>query len=354
VQANAQYLSTAAQLLRGIAELPAADRTAPLLEFVQGFSGFLVSEQLLRLLYGTTPWSHYQNPNIPQPVVAAWTFLAQTGYRPPAPQRYEAAMTDTELWLVADSAEVLGADAAAPELAILDGNTRRQLQQAVVAGVSLMQARCHHTVSPDGADVLSTFAGDLDDYPSQAYAGDTGPDVPTTPNPKYGLSWDISHAYRFPIVFRSLYETRQATGATFPARNDVVALANTYVHLAYNGDSELPTFNNFLDGWNGWFDVGESPLPDGYPPYQYCQAMQSPGNCLMAGALLGWGELGSWNPQLATLMQYLVNLAYNESSAAVAFKNQYYWYNGSPYSASAGAYPWLMIYVVGDSAERLP
>jgi hypothetical protein len=133
-----------------------------------------------------------------------------------------------------------------------------------------------------------------------------------------------------------------------------VALANTYVHIAYYGDSELPAFNNFLDGWNGWFDVGDASLPDGYPPYQYCQAMQSPSNCLMAGALLGWGELGSWNPQLATLMQGLVNLAYDGSAAAVAFKNQYYWYNGSPYSAGAGAYPWLMIYVVGDSAERLP
>jgi hypothetical protein len=353
VQANAQYLSTAAQLLRAIAEMPATNRTAPLLAFVQGFSGFLVSEQLLRLLYGTTPWSHWQNPNIPQPVVAGWTFLAQTGYRPPAPYRYEAAMTDTELWLVADAAEVLGADAAAPELAILDSTTRPQLQQALLAGVSLMQARCQHTVSPDGADVLSAFAGDMDDYPTLAYTGDTGPEAPATPNPKYGLSWDISHAYRFPIVFRSLYETRQATGATFPTLNDVVALANTYLHLAFNGNSELPAFTNFLNGWNGWFDVGDSSLPDGYPPYPYCNASQSPSNCLLAGALLGWGQLGSLNPQLATLMQELVNLAYDDSPSAEAFKDQYYWYAG-PYSASAGVYPLLMIDVVGDSAERLP
>jgi len=353
IQADAQYLSTAAQFLRAIAEMPAANRTATLMEFVQQYSGFLVSEQLLRVLYGTTPWSHWQNANIPQPVVAAWTFLAQTGYRPPAPYRYEAAMTDTELWLVADSAEVLGADAAAPELAILDSTTRPQLQQAVQAGVSLMQARCLHTVSPDGADVLSAFAGDLNDYSTLAYAGDTGPDVPVTPNPKDGLSWDISHAYRLPIVFRSLYETRQATGVAFPARNDVVALANTYVHLAYNGNSALPAFTNFLDGWNGWFDVGDVSLPNGYPPYQYCQALQSPSNCLMAGALLGWGQLDSVNPQMAKLTQDLVNLAYDDSPAAVAFKNQYYWFAG-PYAASAGMYPWLMIYVIGDSAERLP
>jgi hypothetical protein len=352
VQSNAQYLSIAAQLMRAIAEMPATNRTAPLLEFVQGFSGFLVSEQLLRLLYGTTPWSYYQNPNIPQPVVSAWKFLAATGYRPPPPLEYEAAMTDMELWLVADSAEVLGADAAAPELAILNDDTRAQLQEAVLAGVSLMQARCHHKVSPDGTDVLSAFPGDSDGHPELAYSGDTGPQVPTAPNPKYGLAWDISHGYRFPIVFRSLYETRNATGAPFPTLNDLVALANSYVHLAFTGNSQLPAFNNFLDGWNGWYDVGGS-IPDGYPPYQYCDAMQTPINCLAAGAVQGWGQLAFANPDLATLEQNLVTLAYDDSPNTVAFKDQHYRYGG-PYSVDADLYPWLMIYVVGDSAERLP
>ena len=355
VQANVQYLSTAAQLLRAITEMPAANRTAPMTDFVQDFSGFLVSEQLLRLLYNldnSEPWSYYQNPNIPQPVVSAWIFLAATGYRPPPPLEYEAKMTDMELWLVADSAEVLGADAAAPELAILNDYTRAQLQQAVLAGVGLMQARCHHLVSPDGADVLSAFAGDNDGHPDLAYSGDTGPEVPTVPNPKYGLSWDMDHAYRFPIVFRSLYETRSATGAPFPTLNDLVALGNTYVHLAFNGNSPLPAFNNFLDGWNGWDDVGGS-IPDGYPPYQYCNAMQTPINCLIAGSVQGWGQLAFANPDLATLYQNLVNLAYDDSPDTLAFKNQHYYYHG-PYSIDADSYPWLMIYVAGDSAERLP
>ena len=353
VLANAQYLSQASQLLRAIAELPAASRTAPLLQFVQGFSGFLVTDQLLRLMYGSYPWSHYQNPNIPQPVVSAWQFLAQTGYEPPHPYKYQAAMTDTELWLVADSAEVLGADAAAPELAILDSSSRAQLQQAVLAGVSLMQARCHHVVAPDGADVLSAFAGDLDDYPTLAYTADTGPAVPTAPNPQAGLMWDIDHSYRFPIVFRSLYETQSATGAGFPKLNDLVALANTYVHLAFNGDAQLPAFSNFLDGSDGWFDVGDPSLADGYPPEQYCNALQSPINCLTAGAVQGWGELAFANPNLAKLTQNLVDLAYDDSPATIAFKDQHYTYV-EPYSVQSGQYPWLMIYVVGDSAERLP
>lgn len=351
-QSNAQYLSTAAQLMRAIAEMPAASRTAPMTQFVQGFSGFLVSEQLLRMMYGTTPWSHYDNPNIPQPVVSGWKFLASTGYEPPDPIKYEAAMTDMELWMVSDSAEVLAADAAAPELAILDDDTRAQLQQAVLAGTSLMQARCRHTVSPDGADVIDAFPGDFDDHPYYAYAGATGPQLPAAPEPKRGVSWDIDGAYRLPIVFRSLYETSSATGASFPALNDVVALANTYVHLASSGSANLPAFNNFLDGTNSWFRVGDPSIPDGYPPDQYCDATQSPINCLTAGALQGWGQLAFANPNLAALEQNLVNLAYDDSPDTVTFKDQHYWYGG-PYSANADVYPWLMIYVVGDSAERL-
>jgi hypothetical protein len=352
VQANGQYLSQAAQLLRAIAKMPASQRTAPLTQFVQGFSEFMVSEQLIRLMYGPTPWSHYQNPNIPQPVVSAWQFLAQTGYEPPYPNKYQAAMQDTELWLVADSAEVIGADAAAPELSILNSTTRAQLQQAVLAGVSLMQARCHHEVSADGADVLSVFAGDYDDYSSVAYSSYTGPQLPTTPDPMYGLSWDVSHSYRFPIVFRSLYETRGATGATFPALNDLVALANTYVHLTFTGNPKLPVFNNFLDGWNGWFDV-DDPSLSGYPPEEYCNSSQTPNNCLTPGAVQGWGQLAFANPNLANLIQDVVNLAYDDSPETVTFKNQHYYYT-EPYSVNGAVYPWLMIWIAGDSAERLP
>ena len=353
IQSDAQYLSTAAQLLRAIAQMPAAMRTAHLLQFVKDYNGFLVSEQLLRILYGmAVPW-FYANPKIPLPVVAGWTYLAETGYRPPHPYAYQAAMTDTMLWLVADSAEVLGADAAAPDLAILDNTDRRQLRRAVLAGVSLMHARCPHLVSPDGADVLSLFAGDYDDHPDYAYAGDTGPDQPSVPNPKYGLSWDISHSYRFPIVFRSLYETRNATGANFPTLNDLVALGNSCFHLAFTGNSRLPAFKNFLDGWNGWFEVGYASIPNGYPPEQYCDSAKSPNNCLTGGALQGWGQLAFANPNLASLMQSLINLAYDDSLPTTAFKDQHYYY-GAPYSIIGDTYPVFMIWVVGDSAERLP
>src|SRR5208283_2121757 len=126
----------------------------------------------------------------------------------------------------------------------------------------------------------------------------------------------------------------------------------SYVHLAFNGNSQLPAFNNFLDGWNAWFRVGEADLPSGYPPEQYCDATVTPINCLTAGSVQGWGQLAFADPQLAALFQNLVNLAYDDAAYTVAFKNQHYWYGG-PYSANADVYPWLMIYVVGDSAERL-
>jgi hypothetical protein len=139
------------------------------------------------------------------------------------------------------------------------------------------------------------------------------------------------------------------------ARNDVALMEQLAAfHMAMlQWRSTLPAFTNFSDGWNGWFDVGDPSLADGYPPEQYCKATQSPINCLTAGAVQGWGQLAFANPNLATLMQDLVNLAYDDSSATQAFKDQHYTYVG-PYNVQGDQYPWLMIYVVGDSAERLP
>jgi hypothetical protein len=289
------------------------------------------------------------------PVVTAWQFLAaHPGYRvtPPGYQ-YAAAMSDIEVWLVMDAAEVVAADAEAPELEIIDdAGTRDDLRNAVLAGTELMNTRCHHEVSADGADVLSLFPGEWDDYPDYAYTGvTTGPEAPTVPDSKPGVGWDSSHSYRFPVVFRSLYETASFTGATFPARNDLVALANSYVHLAFDPTSTWPVFNNFLDGTDGWFRVGYMGQ-GGYPPHRFCDAIQL-GNCLTPGTVQGWGELAFVNPELASLEQRLITLAYDDSPGATTFKDQHYYYGDSHYSISNGLYPWLMIYVAGDSADRL-
>jgi hypothetical protein len=349
---DARYLLSAARLLRAISNLPPAERTAPLTAFASSFSGFLSSEQLLRLLYGTTPWSHWDNPNIPQPLASGWSFLAETGYRPPHPITYQAAMTDAELWILASAAELLGADAAAPELGILSDASRSPLKQAVAAGVSLLQSRSHHFIAPDGADSLSALAGDYDDHPDLAYTAYEGQDVPTVPATKYGLMADASHSSILPPVFQSLYENRDATGTAFPALADIVSLGNTYVHLAYNGNSSFPDFNNFIDGWNGWFRVGYSDIPGGYPPHQYCNSQLDPDNCLTPGTLQGWGHLAVYNPDLAALMQTLISLANNDSAVVTAFKQQHYWY-GAPFSSNLPDYPDLMIYIGGDASAMV-
>jgi hypothetical protein len=350
---DARYLLSASRLLWAIAKLPASQRTPPLTTFVTQFSGFLAKEQLTRLLYGSIPWSHWDNPNIPQPLVSAWTFLAATGYEPPHPIKYQAAMTDAELWLLADSAEVVGADAAAPELAILDASSRTKLQQAVAAGTQLLAARSHHVVAPDGADTLSTLAGDYDDDPDLAYSAWTGSELPTVPQQQEGLMADASHSSILPAVFRPLYETEAATGQSFPALTDLVALANTYVHLAYDGNAAQPDFVNYINGWNGWFRVGYPDIPGVYPPHQYCDARQAPDNCLISGALEGWGQLAVYNPDLVALEQNIVNLAYDDSPANSAFKNQHYFDNG-PFCVTGNTYPSLFLYLVGDSAELVP
>jgi hypothetical protein len=346
---NARYLLSAARLLRAISNLPAAERTPPLAGFASSFSGFLANEQLVRLLYGTTPWSHWSNPNIPQPLVDGWQYLADTGYEPPHPLKYQAAMTDAELWLLATAAEVLGADSVAPELNILDNNSRAQLLQAVAAGTALLRRRTLHITAPDGVDTLSTLAGDYDDHPDLAYTAYEESTVPTTPGEKYGLMSDSMHSAILPPVFHSLYQNLAPTGNNFPALRDLVSLGNTYVHLAFTRNAQLPDFNNFLDGWNGWFRVGYSDIPGGYPPHQYCNSQLTPDNCMAVGTLQGWGHLAVYNPDLAALEQDLISLASDDSAATAAFKAQHYWYNG-PYSSTGADYPDLMIYIGGDAA----
>ncbi len=350
---NAQYLSTAAQLLRAIAEMPSATRTATLAQFATTYGPFLASEQLMRLLYGKTWWAHYQNPALGNPVVTAWQFLAaHPGYQPlpPNPQ-YSAAISDIELWLMMDTGEVVAADAAAPGFAILDANTRELLRNAAQAGTQAMQTRCSHKTAADGADVLSAFAGEWQDYPDFAYSAITTQQTPTQPGVQPGLSWDSSHAYRLPVVFRSLYETEWATGATYPARWDLVALGNTYVHLTLNMASGFPAFNNYLDGTDGWFQFDPADPTGGYPPYLYCDAMHK-SNCLNVGAVQGWGELSPFNPDVAALGQKIINLAYDDSPAATAFKTQHYYVDGQ-YEVNDGVYPWLMMWVAADNAEQL-
>jgi hypothetical protein len=346
---DARYLLSAARLLHAIASLPREQRTAPLTSFTQSFSGFLASEQLIRMLYGSTPWSHWDNPNIPQPLVSSWSFLAETGYEPPHPIKYQAAMTDAELWILAASAEVLGADAAAPELNILDSSSRSQLMRAVAAGTSLLAKRSQHVTAPDGADALSTLAGDYDDHPDFAFSAYEGPDTPTVPGSRYGLMTDTMHSSILAPVYQSLYENLAVTGNSFPALSDVVSLGNTFVHLTFDGNSQLPDFNNYTDGWNGWFRVGDSDIPGGYPPHEYCNAQLNPNNCMLAGALQGWGHLAAYNPDLTSLEQSLIALANDDSTATAAFKDRHYWYNG-PYSANAEDYSDIMIYIGGDMA----
>jgi hypothetical protein len=71
---------------------------------------------------------------------------------------------------------------------------------------------------------------------------------------------------------------------------------------------------------NRWVNLDPSSLFS-YPPEQYCNALQSPINCLTGGALQGRGQLAFANPSLASLVQSLINLTYDDSAATAAFKD---------------------------------
>ncbi len=102
-----------------------------LTDIATGYGYFLVTGQLMRLLYGSTWWAHWQDPEIGNPVVTAWKFLAANpGYlpAPPAPQ-YEAGISDIELWLMMDTAEMCGADWWLSAACVFRQQSERQLHE---------------------------------------------------------------------------------------------------------------------------------------------------------------------------------------------------------------------------------
>ena len=55
-----------------------------------------------------------------------------------------------------------------------------------------------------------------------------------------GVSWDVFHAYRSSVFFRSLYDNHRATGLSFPPTQDVQLLANQYIYKVFQDNSTLP------------------------------------------------------------------------------------------------------------------
>jgi hypothetical protein len=347
---NAQFLHPAAHLLRAISALPAAQRTAGMQAFAQWYGPLLVNDHLMNLLY--------EAPNHER------VGQLQRWYADPQ-QPFK--ITDTDLWLIATAAEIVGGHANDPSLVPLTGEQQARLLQAIALGIAGFQS--NQTLYADTENFagevvgsVSYFNGEFVDEAEYAYSGYTGARFPSAADAKVDpeTSWDVGHFYRVPVMLRSLYDNRKATGVSFPQARDIELLVNQLMYRVFQGNFQKPLLNNYFNGGNGWFRVGYSGSSFGYPPAQYCNAAsykpmyQVP--CLISSSVQGWGLLALYSPDLMRLEHSLLTLAASTDPEQIAFRNQYFIYCTTySFTDATGQpqYPPLVLWLLGGAAEKL-
>jgi hypothetical protein len=364
---NAQWLHPAAKLLRLISQLPGERRTPAMKTFAAQYTPFIVTEHLDRyFIHEKLP-----APGGGPPVVARierWklSMLALKGKQLSDADkwlRWDTAMSDIDIWLLASAAEVLGAHVNEPALAPLDAHQVAMLQSALQTGVRFFQSRrtdYPETKNFQGERVASAsyFNGDYianSEYDYSAITNEKFP-APAEKSIFTGASWDISHAYRLPIFLRTLYENRKATESDFPQFHDLQLIVNQYVYRVFNGDFSRPLFHNFFDGSDGWYRVGYHGAAFGYPPSRYCDMHNPNQPCLTPGNIIAWGQLAFANSDLARLEQSLVELGFAGASEPRLFRDRYYFYE-SPYQVIGAErkqiYGTALYFVIAENAAMI-
>jgi hypothetical protein len=340
---NSQFYHPVARLLRIITTLPASERTKAMQDFAEWYVPIVTHDHLLRLLGSANGFLVAQIRNSPSQI------------------------SDLHLWLISEAAEILGANANNPNLVPLTSPEKLKLRQAVQVAVEALKTN-HVTQYPDTKDFRSKVVGSVSYFngeyiarhdPDYAYSGYFGQSFPTPTEAKLqpDASWDISHFYRFPVFLRSLYDNKKAVGVDFPSFVDLRLLLNHLMYKNFQGNFDLPLFNNYFDGSNGWYRVGYHGPHFGYPPAQYCNNSVGPEPCLTTGAVQGWGLIAFFTPDAVKLQHSLATLAWSHDARQIAFRRQYYYYNSLDYSASdsrgRAQYPSLLLWVLAGAAERL-
>lgn len=354
---NAQWLYPAAKLVRLISLLPAGQRSSTMRQFASEYTAFIVDEQLLRFLMRPARPAPGGGRDVSRVGVWELTLKGVKGKRP-----WDTAMSDTDLWLLSCSAEMLGAHANDPALVQLDEHQVAQLRSALQTGIRLFQSKL--TLYPDTTDFqgrrvgsASYFNGDYDSHEEYAFSAVTEANFPSEDQKRAApnVSWDISHAYRIPVFLRALYESKKATASEFPKIEDMKLLTDQYVYRVFNGDFSRPLFRNFLDGSDTWFrvDLGKN---FGYPPSQFCDMRRSNRLCMAPGDVAGWGLLAFVNPDLAKLEEALVRLAFQTGTDAQQFRDRHYLYWESFGLISANGkrvYGDTLFFLIADNAAMM-
>jgi len=355
---EAQFYHGPARLIRVITLLPKTERTQAMNSFVGTYSDLILHDHLLRLLY-EAHWNYWNAQDLQDKrLIDAWRVIRDSPRSKPS---YHHSFQDRDLWLLGAAAEMLGANANDPDAVRMDSSEVQKLRDAIQLGVETLQTKrvvYTDTRTPSGQVVQSAsyFNGDFDDHEDLGYSGYEGESYPTPDQKRThpGTSWDVSHFYRVPVFFRTMYDNRKATGVDFPSSKDLQLLVNQLVYRVFQGDWNRPLLNNYFDGGNGWVRVGYHAGEFGIPPAQYCDAHNPQRPCLVAGSIQGWPLLAFVSADLEHLEHAYVGLAANDDGSARAFKDRYYFYNNAQFSArGSGGVPTLLYWVVSDMAPWL-
>ncbi len=312
---SAQVFHPATRLMRLIAALPASDRSPQMLQFVQVYLPLLLNEHLLRLGYN-------HDPNGSSGLVQGWEHgSGNTRLR----------IVDTDLWLIASAAELLGAARLDPALVPL-GSAEPLLRRMVDSGWRLLiRWTTPHPETRDqsGRTVgsLDLFEGDFDAFDDNRLSGYTDSVLPEgrPPRPSVNASWDISHIQRLPVFLRSMWDNRAALGTAGPDSAFLKQTVNQYLYVAFNGRWEAPQFHNFFDGSDGWYRVGYGGRKGwGYPPSLYCDNRDRNRTCLGRWAPAGWGLLAFVNPDLARTGQAILGIAADSTGEGMSLRERVY------------------------------
>ena len=381
VSYNAQFFHPVSRLIRLFSTLPESERSPKIRHFMAVYVPIVARDHLVRLGY-IAYWRHWRANELPKTLVDIWQRIIDT----PPPQKlsywdrwmgdiwqkmmdthpakkpsYQYGMHDWDLWIIATAAEMLGANANNPDLVPLNERELAQLKKIVEVGVKLFKTK--QTIYQDTRDFegkqvasASYFSGVYDDHADMQYAGYQGTAFPTLADKKApkGGSWDISHFYQVPVLMRSLYDNKNATGLTYPDAMDIQQLINQYLYRVFHGDFNRPLFRNFFDGNDGWYKVGQNA---GHPPSQQCDEQVKDRPCMALGAAYGWGLLASFNDDLMKLQRAYITLAISHDKEVKAFRDRYYYYNGQRFELVGNdgsmKYPISLFFIFSAVAEKM-
>jgi hypothetical protein len=361
VTATVQFLHPTARLIRIITTLPPAEQSPRMRQFVAAYYPLILRDQVLRLAY-VAHWDYWKTKELPRELINIWKAILQASSRPKI--SYQHGMFDRDLWLIAIAAELLGANANAPQLAPLAAHESAQLREITSIGVQLFQKK--RTLYADTKNFAgqvvqsaSYFNGDMDDHPDMAYVGYEGESFPKPEdkNPARGVSWDTSHFHRVPVFLRALYDNRKATKLSFPQAHDMQLVANQFVYKVFQGDFRRPLFSNFFDGSDGWYRVNYQGRASAYPPSCACNSADKPNLrlCLTSGAIQGWSQMSFFNNDLLKLQRALTLLAASNDAEAINFRKRFYTYSNQEFafknSKDEAAYPILLYALLAELPE---